>query len=43
LRFSARVMLSPAIVEEKTTTIVIFPDWRADLVNPGMYAMIRRR
>ena len=33
----------PAIIEEETTTIVIFPGWQADLVNSGTYVMIPTR
>jgi N-methylhydantoinase A len=33
------VVLGPAIVEEVTTAIVVFPGWRMRLDEPGMYVM----
>jgi len=33
------VIQGPAIVEEVTTTIVVFPGWHMRLDDPGMYAM----
>jgi N-methylhydantoinase A len=32
----------PAIIEEETTTIVVFPGWDAELTDPGMYSMVVR-
>ena len=29
----------PAIIEEATTTIVVFPGWQVELTDPGMYCM----
>ena len=37
------VVLGPAIIEEATTTIVIFPNWRVRLDDPGMYVMRQGR
>jgi N-methylhydantoinase A len=31
------VVHGPAIIEEETTTVVVFPGWRAELQDPGMY------
>ena len=31
------VVRGPAIIEEETTTLVVFPGWRAELQDPGMY------
>ena len=33
----------PAIIEEVTTTIVVFPTWQVRLDDPGMYVMTQRR
>jgi N-methylhydantoinase A len=33
------VVRGPAIVEEVTTTIVVFPGWHMRLDDPGMYVM----
>lgn len=33
------VVKGPAIVEEATTAIVVFPGWRMRLADPGMYVM----
>lgn len=32
----------PAIIEEETTTLVVFPGWEAELTDPGMYSMVFR-
>ena len=31
------VVRGPAIIEEETTMVVVFPGWRAELQEPGMY------
>ena len=33
------ILHGPAIIEEETTTIVVFPGWQAELQDPGMYVM----
>ena len=33
------VVVGPAIIEEITTSIVVFPGWQARLDNPGVYVM----
>jgi len=37
------VLPGPAIIEEETTTIVVFPDWQVRLEDPGMYVMTLSR
>jgi len=34
------VVHGPAIIEEETTTIIVFPGWKAELADPGMYCMV---
>ena len=36
---AGNTICGPAIIEEETTTIVVFPGWRVRLDNPGMYVM----
>jgi N-methylhydantoinase A len=33
------ILQGPAIIEEETTTIVVFPGWQARLEDPGMFVM----
>lgn len=33
------ILAGPAIIEEETTTIVLFPGWQATLADPGVYVM----
>jgi N-methylhydantoinase A len=40
--FVNNVVSGPAIIEEETTTIVVFPGWDAELTDPGMYSMVVR-
>jgi N-methylhydantoinase A len=37
------IVSGPAIIEEVTTTIVVFPGWQVRLDDPGMYAMTQER
>ena len=36
------VVVGPAIIEEITTSIVVFPGWQVRLDNPGVYVMTVR-
>jgi N-methylhydantoinase A len=40
---TGETILGPAIVEEPTTTIVVFPGWELSLVAPDLYRMARVR
>jgi N-methylhydantoinase A len=40
--FVNNVVSGPAIIEEETTTIVVFPGWDAELTDPGMYSLVVR-